>query len=69
MLTPLVLGTIGMGEVLVIVLIVLLLFGAKRIPELMKGIGQGVRSFKEGMNTDTTPTPDDKEKKQDEAAK
>ena len=35
---------------IVIALIVLLLFGGKKIPELMKGIGKGVRSFKEGMN-------------------
>jgi len=36
--------------VLLIVLVVLLFFGGKKIPELMKGIGKGVRSFKEGMN-------------------
>lgn len=39
-----------MQEVLVIALIVLLLFGGKKIPELMRGLGQGVKSFKEGMN-------------------
>ena len=38
-----------MQEVLVIALIVLLLFGGKKIPELMKGMGKGVKSFKEGM--------------------
>ena len=43
-------GGIGMQEVLLIVLVVLLFFGGKKIPELMKGIGKGVRSFKEGMN-------------------
>ena len=42
--------TFGIGEIVVIALIVLLLFGGKKIPELMKGIGKGVRSFKEGMN-------------------
>ena len=41
---------LGTGEVLVIALIVLLLFGGKKIPELMKGVGKGVKSFKEGMN-------------------
>ena len=41
---------LGMQEVLVIALIVLLLFGGKKIPELMKGLGKGVKSFKEGMN-------------------
>ena len=48
--TPLFIGGIGMQEVLLIVLVVLLFFGGKKIPELMKGIGKGVRSFKEGMN-------------------
>ena len=43
-------GNLGAGEIIVIALIVLLLFGGKKIPELMKGLGQGVRSFKEGMN-------------------
>ena len=42
--------TIGWGEILVIALIVLLLFGAKKIPELMKGMGKGVKNFKDGMN-------------------
>ena len=40
---------LGMQEVLIIALIVLLLFGGKKIPELMKGLGKGVRSFKDGM--------------------
>ena len=44
------LGNLGAGEILLIALIVLLLFGGKKIPELMKGLGKGVRSFKEGMN-------------------
>ena len=43
--------TIGWPEILLIALIVLLLFGAKKIPELMKGLGKGVKSFKDGMNT------------------
>ena len=42
--------TIGWAEILLIALIVLLLFGAKRIPELMKGLGKGVKSFKDGVN-------------------
>lgn len=41
---------IGTQEIILIILIVLLFFGGKKIPELMKGIGKGVRSFKEGMN-------------------
>ncbi len=44
------LGNLGWGEILIIVLVVLLLFGGRKIPELMRGIGKGVRSFKEGMN-------------------
>lgn len=42
--------SLGGPEVIVIVLVILLLFGGKKIPELMKGLGKGVRSFKEGMN-------------------
>ena len=49
-MTPLFIGGIGMQEVLLIALVVLLFFGGKKIPELMKGIGKGVRSFKDGMN-------------------
>ena len=43
-------GGLGMSEVLLIALVVLLFFGGKKIPELMKGLGKGVRSFKAGMN-------------------
>lgn len=42
-------GSFGAGEVIIIALIVLLLFGGKKIPELMKGIGKGVKSFKDGV--------------------
>ena len=48
--TLLFIGGLGMSEVLVIVLVVLLFFGGKKIPELMKGLGKGVRSFNDGMN-------------------
>lgn len=41
---------IGFQEIIVIALVVLLLFGGKKIPELMNGLGKGVRSFKDGMN-------------------
>lgn len=43
-------GGLGMQEILLIVLVVLLFFGGKKIPELMKGLGKGVRSFKDGLN-------------------
>ena len=49
---------LGMQEILIIALIVLLLFGGKKIPELMKGLGKGVKSFKEGMNEVTDITKD-----------
>lgn len=48
-----------MQEILLIVLVVLLFFGGKKIPELMKGIGKGVRSFKEGMNEIEKEVEDD----------
>lgn len=48
-MTPLFIGGIGMQEVLLISLVVLLFFGGRKIPELMKGLGKGVRSFKDGM--------------------
>ena len=50
MLKPLLFGNFGVQEILLIVLVELLFFGGKKIPELMKGLGKGVRSFKEGMN-------------------
>ena len=63
------LGSIGIPEVLIIALIVLLLFGGKKIPELMKGLGKGVKSFKDGvngiekdLNADINTSADDKKK-------
>lgn len=44
------LGNLGTGEIVIIAIVVLLLFGGKKIPELMRGIGKGIRSFKEGVN-------------------
>ena len=41
---------IGYQEILIIALIILLLFGGRKIPELMKGLGKGMKSFKDGMN-------------------
>lgn len=43
------LGNFGTGEIIIIALVVLLLFGGKKIPELMRGIGKGVKSFKDGL--------------------
>lgn len=44
------LGSLGGGELILIALVILLLFGGQKIPELMKGLGKGVKSFKDGMN-------------------
>ena len=49
---------LGLPEIVLIALVVLLLFGGKKIPELMRGLGKGVKSFKDGMNgldDDTKP--------------
>lgn len=59
----LLIGGLGFSEVLIIALIVLLLFGGKKIPELMKGLGKGVRSFKEGMKEFDEDTDSQKEDK------
>lgn len=45
---------IGTQEIIVIVVLVLLLFGGKKIPELMRGLGRGVKEFKDGQREDTT---------------
>jgi len=42
-------GNFGTGEIIIIAIVVLLMFGGKKIPELMKGIGKGVRNFKDGV--------------------
>lgn len=57
------LGIIGMQEIIIIGLVVLLLFGGKKIPELMRGLGSGVKSFKEGMKEG--PVQETKEEKKD----
>lgn len=56
MIGAMLLGWLGTTEIILIVAVVLLLFGGRKIPELMKGLGRGVKSFKEGMNE----TDDDK---------
>ena len=47
---PLLFGSLGVWEIILIVLVVLLFFGGKKIPELMRGRGKGVKSFKQGLN-------------------
>ena len=63
-------GSFGAGEIIIIALVVLLFFGGKKIPELMKGLGKGVKSFKEGVkgiedeiNLDVTDDTSKKENK------
>lgn len=63
MMKLLLLGNLGATEVILIVLLILLLFGGKKIPELMRGIGKGVRSFREGV--DGKDEPADEKKEQD----
>lgn len=54
---------IGTTEIIVVCVLALLLFGGKKIPELMKGLGQGVRSFKTAMNE---PLPEEQERREQE---
>lgn len=65
---------IGLPEIIFIALIVLLFFGGKKIPELMRGLGKGVRSFKDGMNdikdeTEKTDSPKNDTAKKDDTEK
>ncbi len=57
MLNHILLFALGTGEIILIALVVLLIFGGKKIPELMRGLGKGIRNFKDGMNN-----PDEDEK-------
>ena len=57
-------GKIGMTEILVILVIVLLLFGGKKIPELMKGLGSGIKEFKNAAKDGETPPVSKKEEEQ-----
>lgn len=63
------LQNLGVGEIIIIALVILLLFGGKKIPELMKGIGKGVKSFKQGMDeaeSEITKSLEDKPKSPEE---
>ncbi len=60
----LLIGGIGAQEILLIVLVLLLLFGGKKLPELMRGAGRGIREFKDAVNTATND--DKKEEKKEE---
>jgi len=60
-------GDLGVTEILLILVVVVLLFGGKKIPELMKGIGQGMKEFKKASSYD--PAEEDKKTVQNEVAK
>ena len=54
------LGSLGMTELLVILAIIVLLFGAKKIPDLARGLGEGIRNFKQGVRDDDGSSNTDK---------
>lgn len=56
----LLIGGLGTSEILLIVLALLLLFGGKKLPELMRGAGRGIKEFKDAMNKPVTDDDDDK---------
>ena len=51
---------LGMPELLIILVIILVLFGSRRIPDLAKGLGEGIRNFKSGMRSDERPEIEDR---------
>ena len=65
MQTILPMAFVGGWEIIVIALLVLLLFGGKKIPELMRGLGSGVKSFKDGMREGDKPEEKKEEQKKD----
>ena len=58
------LGMVGPWQIVIIAVIILLLFGGKKIPELMRGLGRGVKEFKEGINPDEEEEKKEKDKKE-----
>ena len=58
-------GNFGVGEWLIILLVILVLFGAKKIPDLAKGIGKGIKDFKNAIKDEDDEKPSDKDKKLD----
>jgi sec-independent protein translocase protein TatA len=53
-------GPLGMPELVIILLIILVLFGSRKIPDLAKGLGEGIRNFKSGMRADENREIDDR---------
>ncbi len=58
-------GWLGTPEIVIIVLVVILLFGGRKIPELMKGLGKGIKEFKEGVAEDKKPEDKDVDDKKE----
>ncbi len=56
-------GMIGMPQVIIIIVVVLLLFGGRKIPELMKGLGSGIKEFKNAAKEETKEVEENKEEK------
>ena len=65
MMLALFLGFVGPWQIVLIIAIVLLLFGGKKIPELMKGLGQGMKDFKQAVKEDEPSSEDKKEDKKE----
>ena len=59
-------GSLGIWEILLIVLIVALLFGGKKLPELCKGLGDGIKNFKNSLSKDDKESGDENDKSEDE---
>ena len=59
-------GSLGIWEILLIVLIVALLFGGKKLPELGKGLGDGIKNFKNSLSKDDKESADENDKSEDE---
>ena len=62
-------GGIGFGEILVVLLIVLVLFGAKKVPELMRGLGSGIKEFKKAAGDDDKTPPEKNNQEKDNSDK
>ena len=58
-------GNFGIGEWIIVLLVILVLFGAKKIPDLAKGIGKGIKDFKNALKDDEEEKNSDKDKKLD----
>jgi sec-independent protein translocase protein TatA len=66
MISNILLGIIGPWQIILVVAVVILLFGGKKIPELMKGIAKGIRDFKEGLNPEEKPKKDNESDRKNE---